>query len=253
MARTYGLLKVSIWEPNSDFRQLPPLPQWAYVMLISQPQLNNLGIVPYTPERWVRFAIGLTVEDLEGAIDDLEEEGFVIVDRNTAELLVRTFIKHDKVWSQPKLVTNARKLIWEVESETIRNYLAKRHPWLLDSRSKEEIELWEASQATLTETPSDTPNERAIETPSVRGMAGGISPAGAQDVRASHAPAGPGVGAGVGVSQDVEELTRAVSASSYDDEPSLEPDPELRAEPRRTARNSAYAENVRDQIGRSLP
>lgn len=50
-----------------------------------------------------------------------------------------------------------------------------------------------------------------------------------------------------------EVLTRAVPVASYDDEPSLEPDPELRANGERTALDREYVETVRDQIGRSLP
>lgn len=219
MARSYGVLKVSVWEPNSDFRRLPPLPQWAYAMLISQPQLNNLGIVPYTPERWARFADGLDLDTLEGAIEDLEDQEFVIVDRDAGELLVRTFIKHDKVWSQPRLVTNARKLIWEVESQTIRNYLARRYPWLLDTRSRDEIQAWEETQETPSDTRiSETPIERGIETPSETPLDTRITPARAWDARASHAPAGPGPGVGV-VPAAEEQKTQVLDPAAAEIEP----------------------------------
>lgn len=193
MARSYGALKTSVWEPGSDLRELEPLPQWAYMMLISQPQISNLGVLAYTPEKWCRFAFGLTAAALERAIGELEEQGFVIVDRDAGELLVRTFIKHDKVWSQPKLVTNARRLIREVESEQIRNVLVRRHPWLIDERStKDEIAAFEESA----ETPSDRGIERASDTP--------ISPR-----------AGAGPGSGLGSAADGEDQNPDLSTELH--------------------------------------
>lgn len=158
MARSYGALKTSVWESGSEFRGLSPLAQWAYTMLLSQPQVSNLGVLPYTPEKWCRFAFGLTVGALEDALGELENGDFVVVDRDACELLIRTFIKHDKVWSQPKLVTNARRLIREVESETIRNYLVRRHPWLADERSRDEIIAFERAADTPPDTPPDSPS-----------------------------------------------------------------------------------------------
>lgn len=182
MARSYGVLKSTLWEPGSDFRQLDPLTQWAYTMLISQPQISNLGILAYTPEKWARLAAGLTVEIVEGAIAILEAGRYILVDLDTGELLVRTFIRHDKVWMQPKLVTNARKLIREVESERIRAELCTQHPWLVNDWTRDEILAFEEAK----ETPSDTPPERG----SGEGVTEGVPIPGSSQ----RAPAGPGAG-----------------------------------------------------------
>lgn len=160
MARSHAVLKSIVWEPGSDFRDLSPLAQWAYVMLLSQPQISNLGILAYTPEKWTRLAKGLTVVPLLDALSELERSHFVLIDRDTAELLVRTFIQHDKVWSQPKLIISARKLIREVESAAIRDLLISRHPWLVNDWDKQMIKEFEDS-----DTPIDTPNERGIRHP----------------------------------------------------------------------------------------
>lgn len=132
MARSHGVFKTSAWAPGSDFRALTPLAQWAYWMLLSQPQISNLGVLAYTPEKWARLAGGLTVDTVESAIDELAEGRYVILDRDVGELLVRTFVKHDNVWRQWQLVANARRLIQEVESDEIRGYLIGRHPWLVE-------------------------------------------------------------------------------------------------------------------------
>jgi hypothetical protein len=130
VARVHTNLKTEVWAPGSGFRQLSPHAQWAYMLLMSQSQISNLGLLAYTPQKWVRLAKGLTEETLEEAIAELAAGYYILVDRDTSELLVRTFIRHDKVWSQPALVTNARVLIGQVESDEIREHLLARHPWL---------------------------------------------------------------------------------------------------------------------------
>lgn len=132
MPRSHGIIHVAVWEVGSGFRANTLDAQWAYEMLISQPAINNLGLLPYTPEKWWRFAADLTVERLQEALTALEDDRMTITDPSTGELLVRTFIKHDGIWKHSKLVMNARKLIREVESERIRDYILDRHPWLLD-------------------------------------------------------------------------------------------------------------------------
>jgi len=149
-----------MWEPGSDFRQLSPMAQWAYTMLLSQPQITNLGLLAFTPEKWVRLANGLTAPHMEAAIGELEEHRYLLIDRETGDLLVRTFIKHDRVFAQPALTTNARSLIRSVESDTIRNYLIERHPWLIETDwNKTKIETYEDGYVE----PEKTPPERGLE------------------------------------------------------------------------------------------
>lgn len=215
MARSYGAVKVSVWEVTSDFRRLELAAQWGYMMLISQPQLNNLGVLPYAPEKWHRFAADINRDALHGIIDQLVEHHYVVVDTETDELLVRTFIKHDKVWAQPKLVTNARRLIREVESQLIRDTLTARHPWLIDTSDKAQIEHHETTPAlwkdpdTPVETPShtptaETPNGTPIETPSDTHIP-------------TRARPGPGQGQGPGVGESSSSSSSSDSSSTARD------------------------------------
>jgi hypothetical protein len=227
VARSYGAVKVSVWEVTSEFRQLSPAAQWGYMMLISQPQLNNLGVLPYAPEKWHRFAAGMTLDELRRILQELADNRYVVIDETTDELLVRTFIKHDKVWAQPKLITNARRVIREVESEVIRDTLVTRHPWLVDDSDKAEIErhettpnLWKEAAETPSHTPSDTPIAGAApDTPTDRGIETPIP---------TRAPAGPGPGAGGTTS--VQEKTKGFRARDLD-EPDLDDEPGPPASP----------------------
>lgn len=163
MARSHARVQTSVWGPGSSFRDLSMAAQWAYIMLLAQPQINNLGMLPYTPEKWTRLAHGLQLEGLEAALLELQQGNFIMVNSPTAELLVRTFVKHDKVWSQWQLVKNARGLIEEVESWEIRDYLTSRHPWLVKPWNTEQIKAHETGQNTPLDSPLDTPLSQPAE------------------------------------------------------------------------------------------
>lgn len=136
MARKHGVLKVEIWEPGSDFRLLKRAAQRAYLLLLSQPTINNCGVLAYTPERWAMYAVDDTVRGLERAFRELSVAGFVVLDARTREILVRTFIKHDQISEQPNLVKSAKKQFREVESLTIKRTLSALYPWVSEGWSE---------------------------------------------------------------------------------------------------------------------
>lgn len=100
--RVEARLQVSIWS-DPGWRLLTPDAQRAYLLLLSQPTLTLCGVLAYTPRRWATLAAGDTVERFEIAIAELEERRFVVVDRDTEELLIRSFMRRDRVKpSNPK-------------------------------------------------------------------------------------------------------------------------------------------------------
>jgi hypothetical protein len=94
MPRDHGLLLVTIWD-DQDWLALGGAAQRAYALLLSQPKLTLIGLLDYLPQRWARLAVDTTLDSIEAAIDELEASRFVVVDRHTDELLIRTFVKHD--------------------------------------------------------------------------------------------------------------------------------------------------------------
>lgn len=129
MARSYARIKSTVWV-DEDWRNLPLQIQWAYMLLLSQPQINNCGVLPYVPTRWARLASGLTADQLHDLMGGLDSREYVVVDEDTAEILVRTFIKHDEIERQPKLVISAKKQFQEIQSARIRAILAREYPQL---------------------------------------------------------------------------------------------------------------------------
>lgn len=132
MARTHGKIKIEVWDSGSDYRSLSVDAQWAYQMLVSQPGMTMCGVLLYAPKRWAKLACDLGLGRLEAAINVLEQGWYVIVDRDTDELLVRTFIRHDEPWKLSNLVKAARRQFREIDSQVIRDHLAEWHEWLVE-------------------------------------------------------------------------------------------------------------------------
>lgn len=129
MARTHARIQSEIWN-DRDWRALSRDAQWAYMLLLSQPQMNNCGVLPLVPRRWSGLAAETTSEDIFAVIDELEQARFVASDRDTEELLIRTFIRHDRIERQPNLVTSAKRQFAEVQSSALREALRAENPHL---------------------------------------------------------------------------------------------------------------------------
>lgn len=132
MARAFAKVKATVWQ-DDDWKQLHPLEQWGYTLLLSQPAINNCGVLPYVVTRWARLAVGIDLDQVRQIMLGLEARSFVVVDEETAEVLVRSFIKHDEVEKQPNLVKAAKRQYLEVQSPRIRATLHREYPHLFDA------------------------------------------------------------------------------------------------------------------------
>ncbi|MFJ7963182.1 hypothetical protein [Streptomyces sp. NPDC096324] len=103
MARGHGRILTSVWE-DTDFLDLDEREQRLYLFLISQPNLNHAGLLDLTLRRWSRKARGLTSADLEKLLQSLETSHFIVMDDDTEELLIRSFVRNDGVWRMPKVM-----------------------------------------------------------------------------------------------------------------------------------------------------
>lgn len=121
MPRHHAPLLTSIWN-NEDFQQLSPLAQRMYMQILSQKRLSLVGVLPYQPRNLARGCAALTVEDVERDVAELVDNGYVIIDADTQELMVRTILKHD-----PPRGSRTIAGMWnawrEVDSEMIRERL----------------------------------------------------------------------------------------------------------------------------------
>jgi hypothetical protein len=109
----------AIWS-DPDFLALPEGPQRLYMFLLSQPDLSHAGLVPMRIGRWAKKVAGGTRELIEGHIATLSDSRFVVADMDTEELLVRTFVRNDGVYKQPKVMLRMREDASQIESAVLR-------------------------------------------------------------------------------------------------------------------------------------
>lgn len=122
MARGHGRILTSIWD-DDDFLDLDEREQRLYLFLISQPNLNHAGLLPMTLRRWSRKASGLTSAELEKRLQALETARFIVMDDDTEELLIRSFVRNDGVWKQPKVMGAMVSGALEISSRRLRRAL----------------------------------------------------------------------------------------------------------------------------------
>ena len=119
MARDHARMYCSIWG-DRDWRALPMTAQWLYELALTQLDLNYAGVVAYRPVAWAEFSSDATPTQVRKASKTLEAHGFVVIDTDTTEMLVRTFIKHDRVLRQPNVAINMARAARQIVSPKIR-------------------------------------------------------------------------------------------------------------------------------------
>jgi hypothetical protein len=122
MARTEARIFVDIWT-DADFIALPGPAQRMYLFLLSQPDIAHDGVIALRPRRWARASAGLTEQAVQADLDVLAAGRYVVMDDDAEELLVRSFIRRDRVYMQPNLLLAARKHLSMITSQAIRTAL----------------------------------------------------------------------------------------------------------------------------------
>lgn len=120
MARSHGRILTSIWANESDFLTLSGEAQRLYMFILSQDDLNFAGLLPLRLRRWAKKYKGGSVSSVRKALSELAAARYVIVDTMTEEVLVRTFIRNDGIYKQPKVMLRMREDARQMDSPAIR-------------------------------------------------------------------------------------------------------------------------------------
>lgn len=120
--RDHGRIFLSIWD-DDDWCALPPDAQHLWIAFMTSRHLSYAGVLTYTANRFTRLAKGLTVRKIEATVATLEAHRFVVVDRETAELLVRSFVRRDGMLSQPNVCKAMVSAYTMIESDALREVL----------------------------------------------------------------------------------------------------------------------------------
>ena len=174
----YGKLFARIWS-DPDFTRLPARAQQVYAMLCSHSTRNLAGVLPLTLKRWAKSTGDATVDNITEALHQLAAANFVVVDWDSEELLVRTFIRNDEVYKQPNLMKAARRFALQVESSRLRWALHDELLRLPDHKHADDTEavakgLIEGLEPTPPEPNGEGFDEGLPEPPGVGGYLSGV-------------------------------------------------------------------------------
>lgn len=120
MARKYAQIQVSIWS-DEDFKSLDPLYQHMYFVLLSQPRMNLCGVIDFIPGRIARTSYSMKPDEVEQRVRWLDSKRFVVVDEDTSELLIRSFVRNDGMLRNPKVSVGMATDYAEVMSQKLRD------------------------------------------------------------------------------------------------------------------------------------
>jgi len=129
---------------DADWRGLHLGAQHLYLLLLSHPTLNYAGVADWREGRLAAMTEGRLAEDVETDALELEQAGFVLVDADTEEVLVRSFIKHDGILKQPKLSVSMGNAYAGIASGRLREVVAYEVQKLHDRQP--ELPAWGAKQ-----------------------------------------------------------------------------------------------------------
>jgi hypothetical protein len=113
-------MQTAVWS-DPDHKRLTQNAQHTYWMLTSHPDLSYCGVIDYLPGRWLENAADLTEAKIKTAVRQLERARYVVVDRKTTEILVRSFIRHDKILARRNMGHACGRALGLVHSQQIRD------------------------------------------------------------------------------------------------------------------------------------
>lgn len=179
MARDRANVWTDIWA-DSDWRNLSGAAQRLYLLILTHPTLTYAGVADWRPNRVAMMSADGTVEGLNAAAGELEENKFIVVDEETEEVLIRSFVKHDGLMKSPNLAAALAREYGNVYSKRIREVVAFEVQKL--HRNEPELKGWGRVGTLLSEpsrnvfeegsgNPSVDPSPNPSGNPSVKGLA----------------------------------------------------------------------------------
>lgn len=122
MARDHARINLTIWG-DPDFRALPMPAQHLYLLLWTHPDLSYCGAMEWRPGKLSGFTAGWGRADVEYAADCLRARHFIVVDEETEEVLIRSWVRWDGLMKQPRMAVSCVTAYSRLGSETLRRAL----------------------------------------------------------------------------------------------------------------------------------
>jgi 5-methylcytosine-specific restriction endonuclease McrA len=94
--------------------------QWLYLLLLTQPDVSNGGVLAVRETRWSHMAAKTTPELVHELVGQLHAEGWIYRDETKQELFVSGYFRAESVHKQPRYVVSATEAIAECWSRPLR-------------------------------------------------------------------------------------------------------------------------------------
>lgn len=121
MARTSSYFKTSIW--GDEFRALPMAAQHLYIAMWTSAGLSYAGVADWRPARLCKVAADLTPKKVIEAGLILHHGLYIVVDEETEEVLIRSFIRNDGLMEQPNVAAAMVRDYAKIASPAIRGVI----------------------------------------------------------------------------------------------------------------------------------
>lgn len=140
MARNFARIYTRIWH-DRDFRALRTDAQHAYFAVLSSPDLSHVGRADYIPQRIAGLTADGNKRRSTAALSELHDARFIIVDEGTAEMCVRSLVRHDGLFDRVNMGKAAARAFRKVLSLEIRDALVDEMARLY--RDNEDLTGWQ--------------------------------------------------------------------------------------------------------------
>jgi len=107
---------------DPDYKALTRDGQWLYGALLLD--VDFVGVAEWKPKKLAKHAVETTAMDVERAAAELRSKLFIVIDDETEEVLVRTFVKHDGLYKQPNMCVAMVKAFRGIGSPTIQGVIS---------------------------------------------------------------------------------------------------------------------------------
>jgi hypothetical protein len=122
MARDHARVLTRIWS-DRGFRGLTAHEQRAYFVVLSEQSLSYCGVAPLTIRRWAQQARDTPERALRKTLEALHDARYLVVDHATEEVLVRSYMRGDRVMRLPNVAKAARAAYDAVQSPVLRAHV----------------------------------------------------------------------------------------------------------------------------------
>ena len=119
MARDHARINLAIWS-DDDWRDLTPAAQHLYFVLLTQPTLTYAGVADWRPARLRALAGEWDGETFDRAASELARNLYIVVDEDTEEALIRSFVRHDGLMKQRNMAVSMVRAYEAIASKGIR-------------------------------------------------------------------------------------------------------------------------------------